>query len=176
MHGTQHSIPQLHPLQSTLTAEESSGALQKPVPMGKSHPEAPLHRYGEGSVQPGLQQHLPAGACSSLGRISHRTCSHPKPGFHCGNTFASCQGKVALVKLLLGCAASASPMVIPSARTEVAASVMSHKQLPGLAEGRSRLSPSFVDHVGWNWPEDLFHHDEMLPVLMGLQRETAMGC
>lgn len=26
----------------------------------------------------------------------------------------------------------------------------------------------------WNWPEDFFHHDKMLTILMGLQRKRAM--
>lgn len=36
--------------------------------------------------------HLPAGACSSLARISHRMCSHPIPGSRCGSISASWGG------------------------------------------------------------------------------------
>lgn len=42
------------------------------------------------------------------------------------------------------------------------------------AELRTRLLPSFVDHVRWKRPQDFFHHDKMLTVLMGLQRNRAV--
>lgn len=49
--------------------------------------------------------HLPAGACSSLARISHRMCSRPIPGSRCGNISASWGGG----KVLRGCPRELTP-------------------------------------------------------------------
>lgn len=51
----------------------------------------PQHRPQEGNPT-GVQQHLHAAACSSLGRISHQMCSHPTPGSLCESISAFWRG------------------------------------------------------------------------------------
>lgn len=138
-------IPNAHPaLASPGSLQMRAGAPCQAVTMGMPIPETPIPGQGR-------EQHLPAGACSSPARICHQTCSHPTPGCHCGSIFASCTGKVGIrQELSLPC------------------------RWWCLGELRTRLLPSFVDHVRGEWPQDLFHHDKMLTVLMGLRGSRAV--
>lgn len=52
---------------------------------------SPKHISQEGNPT-GIQQHLPAAACSSLGRISHQMCFHPIPGSLCKSISAFWRG------------------------------------------------------------------------------------